>query len=135
MIEACAKAHMADSDREHTVKPAMVYLSQSTELGTLYSLAELTDISGVCKKCGLLLFVDGARLAYALACGKNDVKLSDLARLTDAFYIGGTKCGALFPCRNSAFHGAYLTAPQPNPFDRLYHQPAHAILLRQRFAH
>ena len=95
-IEACAKAHMADSDREHTVKPAMVYLSQSTELGTLYSLAELTDISGVCKKCGLLLFVDGARLAYALACGKNDVKLSDLARLTDAFYIGGTKCGALF---------------------------------------
>jgi threonine aldolase len=95
-IEACAKAHMADSDREHTIKPAMVYLSQPTELGTLYSLAELTDISAVCKKYGLLLFVDGARLAYALACRANDVKLCDLTRLTDAFYIGGTKCGALF---------------------------------------
>ena len=95
-IEACVSAHMADGDREHTVKPAMVYLSQSTELGTLYSMAELTQISGICRKYGLKLFVDGARLAYALACGENDVTLKDLARLTDAFYIGGTKCGALF---------------------------------------
>ncbi|MCR4622774.1 MAG: aminotransferase class I/II-fold pyridoxal phosphate-dependent enzyme [Clostridiales bacterium] len=95
-VDACVTAHAEDSDREHTIKPAMVYISQPTELGTLYSLAELTDISEVCRKHGLLLFVDGARLAYALACPENDVTLKDLARLTDAFYIGGTKCGALF---------------------------------------
>ena len=86
----------ADGNRDHMVQPGMVYLSQPTELGTLYSLAELTAIRAVCDAFGLPLYVDGARLAYALACGENDVGLPDLARLCDVFYIGGTKCGALF---------------------------------------
>ena len=76
--------------------PGMVYLSQPTEYGTLYSLAELEALAATCRAHGLRLYVDGARLAYALACPDNDVALPDLARLTDAFYIGGTKCGALF---------------------------------------
>ena len=85
----------ADGNREHMVAPGMVYLSQPTEYGTLYSLAELEDISSAAHEYGARLFVDGARLAYALACPENDVTLVDLARLTDAFSIGGTKCGAL----------------------------------------
>ena len=76
--------------------PGMVYLSQPTELGTLYTLAELTAIREVCTAYRMPLYVDGARLAYALACEENDVTLPDLARLCDVFYLGGTKCGALF---------------------------------------
>ena len=85
-----------DGNNEHMVMPGMVYISQPTEYGTLYSLAELTEISGICRRFGLPLYVDGARLAYALACPENDVTLPDLASLCDVFYIGGTKCGALF---------------------------------------
>ena len=85
-----------DENKEHIVMPGMVYISQPTECGTLYSLNELEKISSVCHENGLILYVDGARLAYALACRENDVTLRDLARLCDAFYIGGTKCGALF---------------------------------------
>ena len=84
-----------DANREHTVMPGMVYLSQPTEYGTLYSLAELTAIHQVCQAHQLPLYIDGARLAYALSSPENDVTLPDLARLCDAFYIGGTKCGAL----------------------------------------
>ncbi|MBE5900864.1 MAG: low specificity L-threonine aldolase [Lachnospiraceae bacterium] len=86
----------ADESFEHMVIPGMVYLSQPTEYGTLYSKAELTAIKDVCKEYNLPLYIDGARLAYALACPENDVTLPDLAKLCDAFYIGGTKCGALF---------------------------------------
>ena len=78
------------------IAPALVYISQPTEYGTLYSLKELEALSAVCRKRDLKLFVDGACLAYALASPANDVTLADLARLTDVFYIGGTKCGALF---------------------------------------
>lgn len=85
-----------DASSSHMVQPKLVYLSQPTELGTLYSLKELEEIKAVCKENGLYLFIDGARLAYALACKENDVSLPDLARLCDVFYIGGTKCGALF---------------------------------------
>lgn len=85
-----------DDNRDHMVMPGMVYITQPTEYGTIYSLEELTLISDICKKYQLPLYVDGARLAYALASPQNDVQLSDLARLCDAFYIGGTKCGALF---------------------------------------
>ena len=74
----------------------MVYISQPTELGTLYSLAELEALSAVCRKNHLFLFVDGARLGYGLMAAGNDVTMADLARLTDVFYIGGTKVGALF---------------------------------------
>ncbi|MBQ2205388.1 MAG: low specificity L-threonine aldolase, partial [Lachnospiraceae bacterium] len=96
VIENYMKAYMADQNKEHMVMPGMVYLSQPTEYGTLYTLKELEDISGICKKYKLQLYVDGARLAYALGTKDNDVTLKDLARLCDVFYIGGTKCGALF---------------------------------------
>lgn len=89
-------AYRLDGNRDHMVMPGMVYLSQPTEYGTLYSSAELKEISAVCHESGLYLYVDGARLAYALAAPENDVTLRTLAALTDAFYIGGTKCGALF---------------------------------------
>ena len=81
---------------EHMVQPKMVYISNPTELGTLYTLGELEAISSVCRQYGLYLFLDGARLGYGLEAKDNDVTLSDLARLCDVFYIGGTKVGALF---------------------------------------
>lgn len=80
----------------HMLRPKLVYLSNPTELGTLYSKSELVNLSHFCKKNGLYLYVDGARLGSALAATSNTLKLSDYARLTDAFYIGGTKNGALF---------------------------------------
>ncbi|MBO4679590.1 MAG: aminotransferase class V-fold PLP-dependent enzyme [Lachnospiraceae bacterium] len=86
----------SDDSFEHMVFPGMVYLSHPTELGTLYSLKELEEISAICKEFKIHLYVDGARLAYALGCPENDISLTDLGRLCDAFYIGGTKCGALF---------------------------------------
>lgn len=81
---------------EHMVQPGMVYLSDTTELGTVYTKAELSAISRLCREKGILLFLDGARLASALTSPANDMELSDIAQLTDAFYIGGTKNGALF---------------------------------------
>ncbi len=81
---------------EHMVKPGLVYLSQSTELGTVYTKAELETIHACCRKNNLLLYVDGARLACALTSNACDVTLTDLPRLCDAFYIGGTKNGMLF---------------------------------------
>ena len=81
---------------DHMVMPGMVYLSQPTEYGTLYTAAELREISALCREAGIPLYIDGARLAYALACPENDLTLPELARLCDVFYIGGTKCGALF---------------------------------------
>lgn len=95
-IEAAWSAHINDPTHEHMVRPKAVYLSQPTELGALYTLTELEDISRVCRARGLWLYVDGARLAYALGAAGNDVALPDLTRLCDAYYIGGTKCGALF---------------------------------------
>ncbi len=81
---------------EHTVQPQLVYISQPTENGALYTLSELTALHEVCRRYGLLLFADGARLGYGLASPQADVTLAHMARLTDAFTIGGTKCGALF---------------------------------------
>ena len=80
---------------EHTVFPGAVYVSLSTEYGTLYSKAELAAIHAVCQKREIPLFVDGARLAYALAADECDITLPELAQLCDVFYIGGTKVGAL----------------------------------------
>ncbi len=94
-VRGALKIFAEDGNHDHMVAPGMVYLSQPTEYGTLYSLEELKGISVAAHEYGARLFVDGARLAYALACPENDVTLEDLARLTDAFYIGGTKCGAL----------------------------------------
>ena len=95
-IAAYQYAWWQDENREHIVMPGMVYISQPTEQGTLYSLKELENISAVCRESDTPLYLDGARLAYALACPENDVTLPDIARLCDVFYIGGTKCGALF---------------------------------------
>lgn len=81
---------------EHMVKPGLVYISQSTELGTVYTKAELEALHTCCQSNNLLLYIDGARLACALASHLCDVKLSDLPYLCDAFYIGGTKNGMLF---------------------------------------
>ncbi len=80
---------------EHMVKPKLVYISNSTEIGTHYNLKELEGLSEFCKAHGLILFMDGARLGSALTAQDNEITLADCARLTDAFYIGGTKNGAL----------------------------------------
>lgn len=89
-------AHGAEDGSEHMVQPKMVYISNPTELGTIYSRWELEQLSSVCRKYGLFFFLDGARLGYGLAAKGNDVTLQDLAQLCDVFYIGGTKVGALF---------------------------------------
>lgn len=88
------KAYYADDTAEHMVRPGMVYITFPTELGTLYTAEELRALHSVCQEYGLLLYVDGARLAYGLAAS-TDVTLPLLARLADVFYIGGTKCGTL----------------------------------------
>lgn len=80
---------------EHVVKPKLVYISNSTEIGTIYKKSELEELSKVCRENKLLLFMDGARLGSALSCKENDLTLEDISKLTDAFYIGGTKNGAL----------------------------------------
>ena len=95
-ISHLIQSYWEDENHEHMVMPGMVYLSQPTESGTLYSLSELEAISSVCRQAGIPLYLDGARLAYALACPENDASLADIARLCEVFYIGGTKCGALF---------------------------------------
>ncbi|MEW4370384.1 threonine aldolase family protein [Paenibacillus kandeliae] len=88
-------AHWNDVTHEHIVQPGMVYISQPTENGTIYSRAELEALYAVCHRNGLPLFIDGARLGYALASPENDLSLPQLAKLCDVFYIGGTKVGAL----------------------------------------
>ena len=95
-VESCINSYKMDENNEHTIMPGMVYISHPTEFGTLYSLDELKALSDVCHKNDIPLYLDGARLAYALACPENDVRLRDIASLCDVFYIGGTKCGALF---------------------------------------
>ena len=100
-VRACCRGHWEDATHEHMVQPAMAYISHPTEWGTLYTRSELEALHAACRECGILLFMDGARLGYALAAdalrdGGDGLTLSDIARLTDAFYIGGTKVGALF---------------------------------------
>lgn len=93
-VEAIEEAILYHED-EHMVKPKMVYLSNTTELGTVYKKSELESIHAVCKKYNLYLFLDGARLASALTSRHNDMTLEDIASLVDVFYIGGTKNGAI----------------------------------------
>ena len=95
-LDSYCETFYADGNYTHMVFPGCVYISQSTEYGTLYSLAELEAIREVCTKYDMPLFIDGARLGYALTATGNDVMLADIARLADVFYIGGTKVGALF---------------------------------------
>jgi len=91
-IENVLKAHML---APHVVKPKMVYISNSTEIGTIYSLGELEALSKFCHAHDLLLYLDGARLGHALTAKNNDLTMEALGHLTDVFYIGGTKNGAL----------------------------------------
>ncbi len=95
-VEACCREHFSAGNAEHMVQPGMVYVSNPTEFGTLYTKTELEAIYKVCRKFDLFLFVDGARMAYGLGAEGNDLTLADYARLSDVFYIGGTKAGALF---------------------------------------
>lgn len=95
-VQTLIQGHYDDATAEHMVQPGMVYISQPTELGTVYKKQELSAISAVCRQYHIPLFLDGARLGCALASQNNDITLSDLAELTDVFYIGGTKMGALF---------------------------------------
>ena len=89
-------SHRNDSSFEHMAQPKLVYISNPTEYGTLYSLEELEALSATCHELGLYLFLDGARLGYGLMAEGYDVTMADIARLCDVFYIGGTKVGALF---------------------------------------
>ncbi len=104
--------YYGDANHEHVVMPGMVYISHPTEYGTLYTRKELEDLSRVCREYELPLYLDGARLAYALACRENEITLHDLSKNCDAFYIGGTKCGALF--------GEAVVIPDPNKLPHLF---------------
>ena len=95
-VKACHDAHWEDSTHEHMVQPGMVYISHPTENGTLYNKSELMELYQVCKERNLPLFLDGARLGYGLMSEASTLTLEDIACLTDVFYIGGTKVGALF---------------------------------------
>lgn len=95
-VEDCCNSHWNDPNHEHMVQPAMVYISQPTECGTVYNKTELEELYSVCRKCGIPHYIDGARLGYALACEDCGMTLQDVAANCDVFYIGGTKVGALF---------------------------------------
>lgn len=95
-IQTYIDSFYGDGTHTHMVQPKLVYISQPTELGTVYTLAELEALSAVCRRNHLYLYLDGARLGYALAAGGDVPDLPAIARLTDAFYFGGTKIGALF---------------------------------------
>lgn len=111
-LKACLDAYAADDTREHMVAPGAVYVSHPTELGTLYSLAELEELAALCRAAGIPLYLDGARLGYGLAAPGTDVTLRDVARLCDVFYIGGTKVGALF--------GEAVVAPRPQTLPHFF---------------
>lgn len=95
-IAAEAENYCTSGVKEHITQPKMVYISFSTEYGTVYSKKELEEISAVCRQYRLYLFIDGARLGYGLGAPGGDVTIADIAKAADVFYCGGTKCGALF---------------------------------------
>ena len=95
-VQHAYDVHWNDADHEHIVQPGMVYISQPTENGTLYSREELLALHDTCERLRIPLFLDGARLGYGLMAEPNTLTLADIAELTDVFYIGGTKVGALF---------------------------------------
>ena len=117
-LERYMEAFLANETREHMTQPGMVYLSQPTELGTLYSKAELTALYALCRRYDLRLFLDGARLGYGLMSPAADLSLPELAGLCDVFYIGGTKVGALcgealvFPRGDAPRHFLTMTKQQ-----------------------
>lgn len=94
-LEKYLSDFFSDGNHEHAVFPGMVYISHPTEYGTLYSKSDLTEISEICKNFGIYLYMDGARLGYGIMSKDTDVTLEDISELCDAYYIGGTKVGAL----------------------------------------
>lgn len=109
-VQDYIRAFYADANHEHMVFPGMVYISHPTEYGTLYTAQELRELHDVCRQAGIPLYMDGARLGYGLQAADTDVTLPLIAQLCDAFYIGGTKVGALcgealvFPRGNAPSH-------------------------------
>ncbi len=95
-VQCFIEEFYADETYPHMVAPGMLYISQPTEYGTVYTLKELEALSAVCHKHNIPLYIDGARMGYALAAEGADFTLRDIARLADVFYIGGTKLGTLF---------------------------------------
>ena len=120
LVDSVVMAHSG----EHMVLPRVVYISDTTEVGTVYTKAELTALRDYCDAHDLFLFLDGARLGAALTSPENDLTLPDLARLTDAFYIGGTKNGLLF--------GEALVMTVPCPHFRWHMKQRGAILAKGR---
>lgn len=95
-VRACIEDHWSDATHEHCPQPALVYISHPTETGLIYTKDELTQLRQICDEKNIPLYLDGARLGYALGVKDNDVFMADLAKLCDVFYIGGTKVGAMF---------------------------------------
>ena len=120
LVDTVVQAHSS----EHMVLPRVVYISNTTEVGTVYTKAELTALRNYCNDHGLFLFLDGARLGTALTSPVNDLTLADLSNLTDAFYIGGTKNGLLF--------GEALVMTTPCPHFRWHMKQRGAILAKGR---
>ena len=121
-VDEYVTGYYNDPNWEHIVPPGMVYITHPTEYGTIYSLAELEQLSAVCHKHSIPLYIDGARMGYGLAAEGADVALSDIARLCDAFYIGGTKCGAMY--------GEAVVFPNTKRADRFFsHIKRHGALL------
>ena len=121
LVEAVLTQH---NGTEHMVLPRMVYVSDTTEVGTVYTKEELTALRRCCDEHGLLLYLDGARLGSALTAPSNDLTLADVAALTDAFYIGGTKNGALF--------GEALVLSKPHAHFRWHMKQRGAVLAKGR---
>lgn len=111
-VEDYISSYYADETNPHIVRPAMVYISFPTELGTVYSRDELAALNDVCRKWEIPLYIDGARMAYGLAADGEISDLKTIASLCDAFYIGGTKCGALF--------GEAVVTSRPDLFRRFF---------------
>lgn len=121
LVESVLAQH---NGTEHMVLPRLVYISDTTEIGTIYTKAELTALRRCCDAHGLVLYLDGARLGSALTAPGNDLTLPDLAALTDAFTIGGTKNGALF--------GEALVLTHPLPHYRWHMKQRGAVLAKGR---
>lgn len=121
-LEGYMKTVTADETYEHMAQPALVYISFPTEYGTVYSKEELLSLREVCNEFSLKLYIDGARLGYGLMAEGCDVDLAFLAKVTDAFYIGGTKVGAML--------GEALVIPEPTKVRKIFTQiKRHGALL------